>query len=139
MSARPPVVVSGIAEHYADFFAHLVDEDEAGVGAGDGGGEFAHGLRHQARVQAHEAIAHFAFELGLGNQCGDGIDHNHVDDIRRDQGVGDFEGLFAVIRLRDQQVVDVDAECARIGGIERMFGVNERGRPAGRLRLRDHL
>ena len=45
----------GVAEHDADFFADLVDENEAGARLGDDAGEFAQRLRHQARLQAHRA------------------------------------------------------------------------------------
>ena len=41
------------------------------VGSGYGAGELAQRLRHQARVQAHVAVAHFAFQLGFGYQRGD--------------------------------------------------------------------
>src|SRR5439155_19625173 len=47
-----------------DFFADLVDEDHDGAGAGDGGGELAEGLRHEARLQAGQRVAHVAVELG---------------------------------------------------------------------------
>src|ERR1035438_7326243 len=72
-------------------------------------------------------------------QRGDGIDDDYVDDVGGDQGIGDFESLFAAIRLRQEQVVDIDAEGARIGGIERMFRIDERGRAAGRLRLSNQM
>src|SRR5437763_16136274 len=57
-----------IAEHDANFFANLVDEDKTGARLGDNGSELAQSLGHQARLETHLRIAHLAFELGLGNE-----------------------------------------------------------------------
>ena len=100
---------------------------EAGARLGDDAGELAQGLRHQAGLQAHVAVAHFAFEFGFGNEGGDGVDDQHVDGAGADQGFGDFERLLAVIGLRDQQIVDIDAELLGVDGIEGVFGVDEGG------------
>src|SRR5258708_28128141 len=128
-----------IAEHHANLFADLVDEDQAGLGFGNDGGEFAQRLRHQARLQAHGGIAHVAFELGLGDQSGDGVDNNDVDGARADERFGDFESLFTVIGLRHQQIVNINAQTTRIAGIERVLGVDESGLAAELLRFSDHL
>ncbi len=128
-----------IAEHHADLFADLVDEDQAGIGLRDDAGELAHGLRHQARVHAHEAVAHLAVELGFGHQRRHGIHHQHVDRPGGDQRVGDLQRLLAVIRLRDQQIVHVHAQLAGVGGIERVLDVDVGGHAAHLLRLRDDL
>jgi hypothetical protein len=53
----------GIAEHHADLLADLVNENQAGIRFGDRSREFAHGLRHQAGLQAHMGIAHLAIEF----------------------------------------------------------------------------
>jgi hypothetical protein len=45
--------------------------------------------------------------------------------------------LLAVPRLRDEQVVQVHAQPLRPARVERVLGVDERGHPAGPLRLRD--
>ena len=52
---------------------------------------------------------------------------------------GDFEGLFAVVRLRDEQVVHIHAQLARIDRIERVFRVDECGLAAELLRFGDHV
>ena len=57
----------------------------------------------------------------------------------RTRGVGDLEGLLARVRLRDQQVVDVEADLLRVPGIEGVLGVDERRGAALALRLRDHF
>src|SRR5436190_5365450 len=68
-----------IAEHHADLFANLVDEDQTGPRLRYDTGELAQRLRHQPRLQAHLHVAHLPFELGARNQRGDGVDDDHVD------------------------------------------------------------
>ena len=102
-------------------------------------GELAHGLRHQARLHAHVAVAHFAVEFGFGNQRGHRIHHQHVDGAGGDQRAGDFERLLGVVGLRDQQIVDIHAELAGVDGIERVLHVDEGRHAAGLLRFGDHL
>ena len=101
------------------------------------GGELPERLAHQARLQAHVGIAHLAFELGLGHQRGDAVDHHEVDRERAHQRVGDLERLLAGVGLRDQQLVDVDPELPGVAGVERVLGVDERAGAAGLLRLGD--
>ncbi len=114
-----------VAEHDADLLANLVDEDEAGARLGDDGGELAQRLRHQARLQAHGGIAHVAFDFGLGHERGDRVHDDHVYAAGANQRFGDFQRLFAMVGLGDEQVIHVHAELARVNGIERMFGVDE--------------
>ncbi len=96
-----------------------------GARFGDRGGELAQRLAHQPRLAARLHVAHLAFELGARHQRGDRIDHQHVDRAGAHQRVGDFQRLLAGVRLRDQQVVDIDAELAGIDRIERVLGVDE--------------
>ncbi len=58
---------------------------------------------------------------------------------RAHQHVGDFERLLAGVRLRDQQIVDIDAQLAGIDRIERVLGVDVRGGAARLLHLGDDL
>src|SRR5207237_4003035 len=67
----------GIAEHHADLLSDLVDEDQAGARLGNDSGQLAQGLRHQARLQTHVTVPHFALQLGLGHEGGDGDHHQH--------------------------------------------------------------
>ena len=131
------MVVSGIAEHDADFHADLVDENHDGVRPLDVAGQLAQRLRHEARLQAHVLIAHFALDFRLRRERRDRIDHDHIDRAGAHQHVGDLQRLLAGIRLRDQQVVDLDAELLRIHRIERMLGIDERRRAAVALRRGD--
>ena len=85
------------------------------------------------------AIAHFAFQFGLGDQRGDRIHHQHVNGARADQSLGDLERLLAVIGLGNEQIVHVHAEFFSVSGIERVLGVYKRRQAAGLLRFCDHL
>ena len=96
-------------------------------------------LRHQARLQAHVAVAHLAVELGLGNQRGDGIDNENIDGTGADQGFRNFQSLFAGVGLRNQQIVDIDAQLLSVPGIKCVFGVDKRRQTAGLLRFGDDL
>ena len=83
-------------------------------GALDVRGELAQRLAHQPRLQAGQLIAHLAFDFGLGHERRDRVDDDDVDAAGAHQHVGDFEPLLAGVRLRDQQVADVDAELAGV-------------------------
>ena len=56
-----------------------------------------------------------------------------------DEDLDDLERLLAVVGLRDEQVLELDPQLARVLRVERVFGVDERGHAAGLLRLRDDL
>ncbi len=120
------------AEHHADLHADLVDEEERGVALLDGASELAEGLAHQAGLKADVAVAHLALDLGLGDQSRDRIDDDDVDGARTHEGVGDLQGLLAMVRLAHQELVHVDAELTGVAGIERVLCVDER-RDAARL------
>ena len=104
------------AVHDADFFADLVDEDGAGIAFGKGGSEFSQGLRHHARLQAHERVADLPFQLRFRHEGGHGVDDDDIDGIGAGEHFCDVERFFAAVRLRNQQVVDVDADFGCIGG-----------------------
>ena len=139
MSARPPGWVSGRSEHDADLLADLVREEADGVRAVQVAGELAQRLRHQARLEADRLVAHLALELGARRQRRDRVDRDHVDRAGADQHVGDLERLLAVVGLGDEQLVDVDADRARVGGVDRVLGVDEGADPAHLLGLGDDL
>ncbi len=92
--------------------------------------ELAQRLRHEPRLKTHVRVAHLALDLGLGRQRRDRVDDDDIDGARAHEHVGDLERLLAGIGLRDQQIIDVDADLAGIKRIERMLGIDERGRAA---------
>ena len=99
-----------VAEDDADLLPQLVDEDEGGPGVGHGGGELAQRLRHEARLQPGQGIAHITLDLRAGDEGGDAIDHYDVDGVGAYERLADLQRLLAGIWLGDQHVLDVDAE-----------------------------
>ncbi len=84
-------------------------------------------------------ITHLPFQLCPGDQCGHRIDHHHVNGTRSHQGFRNFQRLFTIVRLRYQQVIDIDAQLLRIDGIQRMFGIDEGCITPGFLGFCDHM
>src|SRR3546814_12862217 len=77
------------------------------------------------------AVAHFTLDFSARNESGDAVDDEDIDRIRANESVDDLERLFASVRLGNDEIVDVDAELARIDRIEGMFGIDESSGPAG--------
>ena len=88
-----------VAEHDADFFAELIDEDEARFRFRHRAGELAQRLRHEARLQTHLRVAHLAFDFRARHQRGDRVDDHDIDAIRADEHFDDLERLLAVVGL----------------------------------------
>ena len=128
-----------IAEHHANLFANLVDENQAGARLRNNGRQLPQSLRHQPRLQTHLRLAHFTFEFRLRHQRRHRIHHHDVHAARADQRFRNFQRLLSVIRLRHQQVVHVHAQFPRVHRIERVLRVNERRLPAELLRFGDHV
>ena len=80
-------------------------------------------------------IADFAFELRPRHEGGDRIDDDHIDRVALHQHLGDLHRLFAVVRLADEQRIELHAQLLAPGGIEGMLGVDDRGDAAGFLGL----
>src|SRR5690348_30947 len=129
----------GIAEHDADLHPDLVDEDDEHVGALDVRRELAQRLAHEPGLQPRKLVAHLAFDFGLRHERRDRIDHDDVDAPRAHEHVGDLEALLAGVGLGDQQLADVDAKLAGVDRIQRILGIDVRGRTAGLLHLCDDL
>src|SRR5438093_7193659 len=128
-----------VAEQDAHLHAELVDEDDDRPRLGDGARQLAERLRHEPRLQAHLRVAHVALDLGARDQGSDRIDDQHVDRARAHQGVGDLERLLAVVGLRDEEVLGLDAELARVAHVERVLRVDEGADAAALLALGDEL
>ena len=74
-------------------------------------------------------VAHFAFDFGLRNQGGYGVDDDDVNGTAADEFFRDFKSLFAVIRLGNEQLVGIDAEVAGIDRIESVFRIDKAAMP----------
>jgi hypothetical protein len=64
--------------------------------------------------------------VSLRRAC-DRIDDDDIDRAAANQDFADFQRLLAAVRLRDQEIFDIDPELARIIRIQRVFGVDESG------------
>ena len=102
-----------VAEHDADLHTELVDEDDGGLRAADRAGQLPQRLTHQASLKADVRVAHVAFDFGARHQRGDRVDHDHIDRTRANQRLDDLQRLLTGIRLRDQEVIEVDTAGAR--------------------------
>ena len=137
MSARPPGVVSGLPNMTPIFSRNWLVKITEVFELLDGAGQLAQRLAHQARLQAHVRVAHLALDLGARHQRGHRVDHDHIHRAAAHQHLDDLQRLLAGVGLRDQQIVDVDAQPLGVGGIERVLGVDDRRRcrrAAGRWR-----
>ena len=99
----------------------------------DGAGELAERLAHEPGLQAHVAVAHLAFDFGLGHQRRHRVDDHDVHRARAHQDLDDLERLLAGVGLGDQQVLDVHAELLGVLDVERVLGVHVGGHAAGLL------
>ena len=84
-------------------------------------------------------IAHLALEFGSRHQCGNRVNHEDIDRTRANQRIGDLKRLLASIRLRNQQIVDIDAKFTGIDRIECMLGIDKGAVAAFLLRLGDSM
>ncbi len=84
-------------------------------------------------------VAHLAVQFGLRHQRRHRVHDEHVDGVRAHQGFDDFEGLLPIVRLADQQVIDVYSQFAGVGRIERVLGIDKRGKTSGLLGLGNNL
>src|SRR5690348_4948369 len=85
------------------------------------------------------AIAHLTIEFRFGNECGDRVYDQYINGAGANKGFGNFERLLAVVWLRDQQVIDIDAQLLRINRIESVLCIDERRHAAGLLGFGDYL
>src|SRR5690606_17392144 len=128
-----------VAEHDADLHTNLVDEDNQRIGTIDAAGQLAQRLRHQARLQTWQRIAHVALDFGFRRQRGDRVDDDQIDTAGAHQRVANFQRLFAGVRLRNQQLGHIDAEFLGISGVQCVFGVDEGAGTAKLLHLGNRL
>ncbi len=85
------------------------------------------------------AVAHLALDLRARDERGDGVDDDEVEGAGADQHVHDLQGLLAVVRLGQDEVVDVDAELLGVLGVQGVLRVHEGHLAAGLLRVRHRV
>ena len=90
-------------------------------------------------MHTHGGIAHIAFKLRTRDEGCDRVDHNHVHRAGTYQRFGDFERLFADVRLGNQQVIHVHTHASRIDRIKGMFHIDKGRCPTHTLGLGDDV
>jgi len=90
-------------------------------------------------LQAGQAVAHLAFEFGLGRERGHRVDHDQVDRARAHQAVHNFKRLFTGVGLGNQDVGQVHTELLGVLHVERVLGVDKGADAALLLHFGDHL
>ena len=124
-----------ITEEDTDLFAQLIDEDCRGARCGQCAGDLTQRLAHQPSLQPDVRIAHLAFDLRLGHQCGNGIDDDDVKSPGADQHIRNLKRLFSRIRLRHDEGIGIHAELARIFRIQRVLRIDESSNSTVLLRI----
>ena len=84
-------------------------------------------------------VAHLAFDLRLRRQRRDRVDRDDGERAGADEQLADLERLLARVGLRDEQLVDVDADPLGVRRVHRVLRVDERADAAAALRLGDHV
>ena len=139
MSALPPVVVSGLPNMMPIFMRiwlmkitmHLdLEMDAVSLRS-------ALLMRRACMPGCMSPISPSSSALGVS--AATEFDHQHVHGAGAHQRVGDLQRLLAVVGLRDQQVLDLDAELPGVDGIERVLGIDEGADAALLLRLGQDL
>ena len=70
-------------------------------------------------------IAHLAFNLGTGHHRRNRVNDNRINRTRAHKRLTDFHRLLAVVRLADQQAVNVHAERTGIHRVKRVLDIDE--------------
>ena len=70
-------------------------------------------------------ITHLTLQFGPWHQRRDGVDDKNIDGTGPHKRVGNLKRLFTGVRLRDQQLVNINAKLAGIGRVERVFSIDE--------------
>ena len=99
----------GIAEHDAHLLANLVDKDGGAFGFGNDACQFAQGLTHETGLQTYMAVTHLPFDFRPGHQRCHRVDDDDINGAAAHQRVTDLQRLLPVVRLGDQQIVNVYA------------------------------
>ena len=84
-------------------------------------------------------VADVAVDLGAGHQGRHRVDDHHVNAAAADEDLGYLQRLLAEVGLGDEQVVHVHPEAFGVGGVQRVFGVDEGDVAAPALGLGDDV
>src|SRR5215210_1418405 len=135
----PPRRRLGRAEHDPYLLPQLVDEDGRGPGAVERTRKLPQGLAHEPSLQPHMRVAHLSLDLSPRHEGRHRVDDDDVQGAASDEGIRYLQGLLAVIRLGEVEVLEVHPDSLGVGRVEGVLGVDEGGEPSGLLRLGDDV
>ena len=84
-------------------------------------------------------ISHLTINLGLWNQSCNRVHDHNIYCAGTNHGLGNFQSLLTVIRLRNVEIVNIHTDILCIYRIQRMLCVNEAGNAAALLYLCNHV
>ena len=84
-------------------------------------------------------IAHLALDFCTRNESSNGVDNDNINRTAAYQSISNLQRLLAIIRLRNQQIVNINAQMARIFRIQCVLRINEGCIAAQLLRLSNHM
>lgn len=70
-------------------------------------------------------VVYFVFEFGVWYECSDWVDDDDVYCVWVNEYFVDFESLFIVVGLWNEEIVDVDVDFFGVFCVESVFGVDE--------------
>ena len=76
-------------------------------------------------MKTHLRISHLSFNLCLWSEGCNRVDDYDVDCAGTDEVVSDFESLLPVVRLRDEQSVEVYAEILCVTAIKGVLRIDD--------------
>ena len=84
-------------------------------------------------------VTHLPLNFRFGDHGRDGVHNNDVNGLCAHQGLGDFHGLFAGIRLGYQQIVDINAQSLGVYRVQGVLHIDKGGLSPCLLGLRHHM
>jgi hypothetical protein len=84
-------------------------------------------------------VSHLALYLSPGYEGSHRVYDHDVQGTASDEGIGYLQGLFAVIRLGEVEVLEVNADSLGVGRVDGVLGVDEGGEASRSLRLGDDV
>ena len=128
-----------VAEHNANFFTNLVDENSSAFRFCNQTSQFTQRLAHQTSLQTNMGVAHFAFDFCTRNQSRNGVNYDNINCTTTNERVANFQCLFAIVRLGNQKIVYVNAQFTSIFRVKCMFSIDERRITAHFLSFCNHM
>ncbi len=120
-------------------FTAPIREDAERSRTGQRHRELMQRLRQEPRLEARRCIVGNAFKLGTRRKGGNGVNDDHINRPRFRKPLADRQRLLAASRLRDDQVMQIDAKPSCAIRIQHVLGIDESRRATRRLSAGNHL